>query len=83
MLLTGVDRVALDFGTERQREVAEMTLAEARGHLAGGQFPAGSMGPKVEAAISFVEEGGEIAVITSLERAAEALSGETGTRITL
>jgi carbamate kinase len=81
LLVTGVDRVALDFGTERQREVAEMSLEEARGHLADGQFPAGSMGPKVEAAIGFVEDGGEVAVITSLEHAPSAVAGRTGTRI--
>lgn len=81
MLLTGVDRVALDFGTERQREVAEMTAAEARAHLADGQFPAGSMGPKVEAAVRFVEAGGRRAIITSLERGPDALAGRAGTRV--
>lgn len=81
LLLTGVDRVALDFGKPTQREVAEMTLDEARAHMADGQFPAGSMGPKVDAAIRFVEGGGSAAVIGRLERAAEALAGTSGTRI--
>lgn len=81
LLLTGVDRVALEFGKPTQREVAEMTLDEARAHLADGQFPAGSMGPKVDAAIRFVEGGGSAAVIGRLERAAEALAGTSGTRI--
>ncbi len=58
-----------------------MTIAEARAHLADGQFPAGSMGPKVEAAAQFVEAGGREAVITSLERVADAMAGDTGTRI--
>lgn len=81
LLLTGVERVALDFGKPTQREVAEMTLDEARGHLADGQFPPGSMGPKVDAAIRFIEGGGRMAVIGALEKAAEALAGTSGTRI--
>ena len=81
LLLTGVEQVLLDFGTPRQRAVDTLTLDEARGHMADGQFPAGSMGPKVKAAIQFVEAGGRTAVITSLDRAAEALAGTAGTRI--
>ncbi len=81
LLLTGVDRVALDFGTPEERPIDEMTVAEARRHLADGQFPPGSMGPKVEAAAQFIEAGGREAVISSLERAADALAGRTGTRI--
>jgi carbamate kinase len=81
LLLTGVERVLLDFGTPRQRPVDTLTLDEARAHLADGQFPDGSMGPKVEAAIQFVEAGGRDAVITSLDRAADALAGSAGTRI--
>lgn len=82
LLLTGVERVLLDFGTPDERPVDAMTVAEARAHLADGQFPAGSMGPKVEAAAQFVEAGGGRAIITSLEGAADALLGRTGTRIT-
>ncbi len=81
LLLTGVERVAIDFGTPRQRDVDRMSPAEARGHLADGQFPAGSMGPKVDAAVRFVENGGREAIITSLERAGDALDGRAGTRI--
>lgn len=81
LLLTGVERVALDFGTPAQREVEQMTVAEARGHLADGQFPAGSMGPKVDAAIRFIEGGGRMAIVGAMERAAEALAGTSGTRI--
>jgi carbamate kinase len=80
-LLTGVERVLLDFGTPDERPVEVMTVAEARGHLADGQFPPGSMGPKVEAAVQFVEGGGSQAVITSLDGAADALAGRTGTRL--
>lgn len=83
LLLTAVDRVAIDFGTPQQRELPHMTLREARGHLADGQFPPGSMGPKVEAAIRFVESGrGRTSIICSLEGAAAALAGEGGTHIT-
>ena len=81
LLLTGVERVAIDFGTPRQRDVDRMSPAEARGHLADGQFPAGSRGPKVDAAVRFVENGGREAIITSLERAGDALDGRAGTRI--
>jgi len=81
LLLTGVDRVALDFGTPEERPIEQMTVAEARGYLAEGQFPPGSMGPKVDAAAQFIEAGGREAVISSLERAGDALAGRTGTRI--
>ena len=81
LLLTGVEQVSLDWGTPRERALGAVTVDEARAHLADGQFPPGSMGPKVEAAIRFVEGGGEQAVITSLERAPDALDGSAGTRI--
>jgi len=81
LLLTGVERVALDYGTPGERWVDRMTVAEARRHMDDGQFPAGSMGPKVEAAIRFVEGGGHQAIITSLDRTGAALEGATGTRI--
>jgi carbamate kinase len=81
LLVTGVDRVALDFGKPTQREVEQMTIVEARGHLADGQFPPGSMGPKVDAAVRYVEAGGGTAIICSLEQSARALEGRAGTRI--
>ncbi|WP_217922418.1 carbamate kinase [Miltoncostaea oceani] len=82
LLVTGVDQVLLDFGTPQERPVATMTVAEARAHMADGQFPAGSMGPKIEAAAQFIAGGGSSAIVTSLERVAEALAGRGGTRIT-
>ena len=81
MILTGVSRVALDFGTPRQRAVERMRLSEARRYLQAGHFPAGSMGPKVEAAIRFLEGGGTRAVIGHLEEALPALRGDAGTQI--
>ena len=81
LLITGVEKVLLDFGTPTERAVDSMTVAEARGHLADGQFPPGSMGPKVQAALQFVEAGGGTAIITSLDRIAGAVAGTAGTRI--
>ncbi len=81
VVCTGVERVALDFGTPQQREIAQMTAGEARQHLDAGQFPAGSMGPKVEAVLAFLDGGGVDALITSPESLARAFAGETGTRI--
>jgi carbamate kinase len=75
-LLTGVDCVLLDFGTPRQRPAHRMTQQEAAQHLADGQFPAGSMGPKVEAALRFLDDGGHRAIITSVGRLAEAVAGD-------
>jgi carbamate kinase len=80
-ITTGVDRVAIDFGTPQQRALDVVGIDEARRHLADGQFPAGSMGPKIEAALAFLEAGGDEVVITSPERLADALDGTAGTRI--
>lgn len=81
VMLTGVERVALDFGKPTQRAIDQMSAAEARHHLADGQFPPGSMGPKITAALHYLEHGGERVVITSLERLRDALDGSAGTRI--
>jgi carbamate kinase len=78
--LTDVDRVALGWGTPRQRFLDTLSVGEARRLLAAGEFPPGSMGPKVEAAAEFVEKGGGTAVITSLEHIAAAAAGTAGTR---
>jgi len=80
-ILTAVDKVALNFGTEKQKELDVMTRAEARKYLDEGEFPAGSMGPKVEAAINFLNDGGKEVLITSVENYSLALQGKTGTRI--
>ena len=81
MILTGVERVAIDFGTPAQRSLDTVTLAEIRRHREDGQFPPGSMGPKIDAAIDFIERGGERVVIGPLDRAVDALEGRTGTHI--
>lgn len=81
VIATDVAQVALDFGTPEQRFLDRLTIAEARKHLAAGQFPPGSMGPKVEAAIDFLEQGGEHAVITDLEHLVPAVNGKAGTRV--
>jgi carbamate kinase len=81
VMLTGVERVALDFGKPTQRAVDRMTAAEARKHLADGQFPPGSMGPKITAALRFLERGGPRALITSLEKLDAALERKAGTEV--
>ena len=83
-ILTAVDRVALNFGQPNEQELEHMTVEEAREYISQNQFAPGSMLPKVEAAIAFAESGiGRTAVIASLDKAPEAISGKTGTKITL
>lgn len=79
LILTDVEQVALDYKKPTQRLLSRLTAAEARAYLAAGQFAAGSMGPKIEAAAQFVEGGGRQAIITQLYRAGAALAGATGT----
>ena len=80
-ILTAVDQVAVDFGKPTQRGLDKLSVEEAQGHIRDGQFPPGSMLPKVESALSFVTScPGREAIITSLERAGEAIAGKTGTR---
>ena len=80
-ILTGVDRGAIDCGKPTCREVTEMTVAEAEKYLREGQFPPGSMGPKIRAAIEFVRGGGEEVIITSPGKIKAALIHRAGTRI--
>jgi carbamate kinase len=81
MILTEVDQVYLNFGKKEQKGFRTLRLEEAKKYLGEGQFPAGSMGPKIEACIRFIEYGGEKAIITCLECADEALEGRGGTQI--
>ncbi len=81
VMITGVEQVMLDFGKPSQRAIARMSIAEAKQHAADGQFPPGSMGPKIEAALQYLEQFDGEVVITSLERAFDALEHGAGTRI--
>lgn len=78
---TAIEKVAINFNKPDQRFLDEMTLAEARQYMAEGHFAPGSMLPKIEAAVEFVQNGGPMALITDPPNLARALAGETGTRI--
>jgi carbamate kinase len=81
IILTSVDKVAINFGKPDERRLNLMTLTQAGQYLADGQFPPGSMGPKIKAAVQFIKGGGKEVVITSINNAGQALDGRTGTRI--
>ena len=82
VILTAVEKVSINFRKPDQKDLDTMTLDEARQYIEEGHFAPGSMLPKVESCISFVEKTeGATALITSLEKAREALAGKTGTRI--
>lgn len=84
VILTAVEKVAINFNKPNQEELSSMTIAECDKYISEGHFAKGSMLPKVEACKKFVEESNKdaVAVITSLEKAAQAIKGETGTVIT-
>jgi len=79
LILTAVPRVQVGFGTPDARSLDNVSAAEARQLLAGGEFPEGSMGPKVTACLSFLDAGGSRAVIAALSDAADAVFGDAGT----
>ncbi|MBM3296261.1 MAG: carbamate kinase [Candidatus Aminicenantes bacterium] len=81
VILTAVERVFWDFGKQGQRALDVMDIGQAREGLEGGQFPPGSMGPKIRAAIEFIEAGGDEVLITSAGYLKAALLGRSGTRI--
>ncbi len=81
VILTGVDKVAVNYNKPDMRELDVLTVADAKKYHAEGQFPSGSMGPKILAAIDFIEKGGQEVLITSIEHIVEAFEGKTGTRI--
>ena len=81
VILTAVEKIAIDFAKPTQRWLDRMTLTEAKNYLSEGQFPEGSMGPKVRGAINFLESGGKRVLITSIEQLSEAMEGRTGTVI--
>jgi carbamate kinase len=82
IILTNVPQVCLNFGTPREKPILEMTVAEAQKFLSQGQFPPGSMGPKIEAAIEYIQGGGKEVMITSASQLKAALINRSGTRIT-
>ncbi len=73
MIITGVDKVCINFGKPDQKAIDVMTVSEAKKYLAEGQFPPGSMGPKIQSAIEYVEKGGKEAIITSQENITNAM----------
>ena len=82
-MLTDVPNVYINFGKENEQKLEEITVAEAEKHVADGQFPAGSMLPKIEVAIAFAKHEGKEGIICSLDEAVLALEGKAGTRIKL
>jgi len=81
VILTGVEKVAINFGKAEQNNLDFLTIEEAKRYYSENQFPAGSMGPKIKAAIDFLERGGKEVLITSIEKIVPAFAGKTGTRI--
>jgi carbamate kinase len=81
VISTAVERVALNFGKPDQKPLDRMTLDEAKKYYEERHFPKGSMGPKIEAVINFLENGGKKALITNPENIERALRGKSGTLI--
>ena len=83
VILTDVKGAYVDYGTQKQELIAEITSGKLKNYLREGQFKEGSMAPKVQAAIRFVEAGGERAIIADLASLIEALDGKTGTHVVM
>jgi len=83
LISTAVEKVALNYGKPNQQWINQMTAAEAKRHMEEGHFAPGSMKPKIQAILWFLERGGKEAIITNPENIERALAGETGTRIVL
>jgi carbamate kinase len=81
VIATDVEHVFADFGKPTQRPIRRITESQIRGFFNAGQFPPGSMGPKIEAAIRFLKGGGEEVIITSIEKLTDAIDGDAGTHI--
>ncbi len=81
LILTDVEKVALNFGKDNQLDLDEITIKDAKRYVKEGHFGKGSMEPKVVAAVRFIQSGGEVAIISSLEKALQALEGKAGTRV--
>ncbi len=81
LIATDVDKVALNYKNHNQIDLDKLSVSDAKKYLRESQFPAGSMGPKIQAVINFMESGGEKAIITSIDKIKEALEGKAGTHI--
>jgi len=80
LIASDVEKVALNYGRIDYKYLDLISTSEARSYMKEGHFPAGSMGPKVQAAINFLESGGERAIITSIEKIKDAIEGKAGTQ---
>lgn len=83
LILTAVDSVYLNFNTPQQKRLSRVSLDEIKRYYKQGHFPAGSMGPKIESAISFLESGGQEVIITSIDKVGESIQRGVGTHITI
>lgn len=83
LIATDVEKVAINYGKPNQKDLEKLSISEAKKYLKEEQFPSGSMGPKIQSVINFMEAGGEKAIITSIEKIKEALQGKAGTQIIL
>jgi carbamate kinase len=81
LILTGVDKIAINFNQPNQKDLETLSVTEAEKYFDQGQFPKGSMGPKIQAAINFIKQGGKKVIITSIDKAVDALNGKNGTVI--
>jgi len=81
MMLTGVENVCLNYGDSDQKPLETITIEEAERYMAEGHFPPGSMGPKIQAAVNFLKDGGKCAFITAIDKVHESIAGEAGTRV--
>jgi len=81
VILTNVDHVAANFGKKNQKNLTRVKLKEIRRYHERGHFPPGSMGPKIQAAVQYIENGGKEVLVTSAKELLRALRGHTGTHI--
>ncbi len=81
VFVTSVDAVYLDFGKKSQKKISKMSIADAKSYLKQNQFAEGSMKPKVESCIRYLEQGGKRAIICSIDQIDKAIEGKAGTRI--
>ena len=82
LILTNVEKVYIDYNTSKQKPIDKITLSDLKKHYNNNQFPEGSMGPKILAAIRFLESGGNKVIISHVDKGWDALNEKTGTHIT-